>query len=308
MKKLIAALLLSVAAQGSFAQVWHENKFPSQESATFDNNGNDLRGFTNKYKNDFTAKGEKVNEASANNWGYLAVKNVKTPGINKKGELNYFESFDVTLAMYKTRDGGKATWWAREHNSPKGPMVYFKAGTPTTLAMDNVKYSEILNELQAKRFTLVEYADTMFSRNDFDILLKNCLFVKNGTIKDVNEYKTLVDFYNGFLDKFTSVNDAVIDDKSFITFYKAGNNKYAAYFNVVNGKLSGKLELVDAPFDRDRVKFVDDVFKKLTGSTIYLYGDDAFEMEHIIKKRADKANLKLEVRKTTTTRKFNQDI
>jgi hypothetical protein len=308
MKKLIAILLLSVAVQNSIAQVWHENKFPSQEAATFDNNGNDLRGFINKYKTDFQAKGDVVNDASHNSWGYFAIKNVKVPGTDKKGNLNYYESFDVTLGMYKTRDGGKATWWGRQHNSPKGAMVYFKAGDPSMLAMDNVKYADVINELNTKKFTIVEYADTMYSRNDFDLLLKNCIFLKNGTIKEVSQYKTMVDFYNGFLDKFTAVNDAVVDDKSFITFFKAGNNKYAGYFNIVNGKLSGKVELIDAPFERDRIAFVDGLFKNLTGSTIYVYGDDAFEMDRIIRKRAEKANLKLEMRKTTATRKFNQDI
>ncbi len=308
MKKLFTVLLLSSVVSGSYAQVWHQNRFPSQESATFDNNGNDLRGFVNKYKSDFIAKGDKVNDASRSDWGYLAVKNVKTPGIDKKGNLNYFESFDVTLAMFKTGTDGKATWWAREHNSAKGPMVYFKAGDATTLSLPNVKYTEVLNELATKRFTLVEYTDTMYSRNDFDILLKNWAVVKNGTIKNVNDYKTLVDFYNKFLDKFTSINDAVLEDKSFITFFKGTGANYAGYFNMVNGKLSGRIELIDAPFERDRIKFVDDMFKKITGSTIYVYGDDTFGLERIINKRADKANAKLEMRKTTTTRKFNQDI
>jgi hypothetical protein len=46
----------------------------------------------------------------------------------------------------------------------------------------------------------------------------------------------------------------------------------------------------------------------LTGSYIYVYGDDAFGMERIIKTRADKSNIKVEYWKTSTSRKFNQDI
>ena len=308
MKNLIAIILLTVFAEKSMGQVWHQNKFPSPESATYDNNGNDLRGFINTYKNDFLAKGNKVSEVSKNDWGYIQIKNVKIPGSDKEGNLNYYESFDVTLAMNKTRNGGQATWWAREHNSPKGKMVYFKVGDPGTLGLDNVKYSEIISSLQLKSFTIVEYADTMYSQNDFNILLKNCMFIRNGTIKDINDYKALIDFYNRFLEKFTNVNDPVLDKKSFITFFKGGSNHYAGYFNLVNGKLSGKIEFIDALFDRDRVKFVNDMFKKLTGTTIYLYGDDAFEMEAIVKKRAIKSHLRMERRKTNATRKFNEDI
>ena len=187
-------------------------------------------------------------------------------------------------------------------------MKWFKADEPGTLTLDNVKYTEIISELQTKSFTIVEYADSMYSQNDFDILLKNTVFLKNGTIKELGDYKTMINFYNKFLDKFTNVNDAVLDNKSFITFFKGATTQYAGYFNVVNGKLSGKVEAIDAPFERDREKFINDMFKKLNGSAVYLYGDDTFGMENIIKKRAMKHNLKLNRRNTSSTKKFNADI
>ncbi len=307
MKKIIAVLFLCSVAGQSMAQVRHNNKFPSPESATYDNNGNDLRGFINANKTALMTRGAIVNEASGNTWGYLQVKTVKTPGENKKGELNYYESFNVTLALYKSPDGAKATWWAREYNNPKGPMLYYKAGDPGMLSIDNVKYSEIITDLVPKKMTLVEYFDSSFSSKDFDVIMKNCLFMKGGTIKDNADYNAMIDFYNGFLGKFSEVNDAVLDNKSFITFFKNKGNNYVGYFNIVNGKLSGYVELIDAPFERDRIKLINDIFKKLTGSYIYIYGDDTFGMEKMIKQRADKSNIKTDRRMTTMSSKFNQD-
>lgn len=308
MKRLIAGLLFIAVAGSAMAQKLNSNKFPSPESATYDNNGNDLRGFINKHKNDFEAKGNMVNSASGNDWGYLQVRNVKTPGEDKKGNLNYRESFDVTLLMYKTRNDAKATWWSREYNLPKGNMQYYKVGEPGTLPYENVKYSDVINDLQTKSFTVVEYIDTLVNQNDFDLLLKNSIFLRNGAMKDVNDYRTMVNFYNKFLTRFSNVNDPVLDDKSFITFFKGNNADYLGYFNVLNGKLSGHVELIDAPFERDKVKFVNDVFKNLTGSVVYEYGDENLGMSKMIKMRADKLNLKVEVVKTSSSRKFNEDL
>ncbi len=306
MKKLLAVLLLSAATGAVTAQIRHNDKFPSPESATYDNNGNDLRGFISTNKTALNAKGGMVAEQSGNSWGYLQVKNVKVPGQNKKGELNYYESFDVTLALMKSADGTKATWWAREYNNAQGPMLYYKVGDP--LAIDNVKYGEILTDLRPKKVTLVEYYDTVFSPKDFDILLGNTIYMKGGTIKDNSDYGTMISFYNGFLGKFADTKDAVLEDKSFITFFKGGSTNYIGYFNMVNGKVSGFVEDIDAPFERDRVKLINDVFKKLTGTYIYVYGDDAFGMEKIIRQRAEKGNMKMDRRMTTMSGKFNQDM
>ena len=308
MKRLVAGLLFTVVAGNVMAQRLNSNKFPSPESATYDNNGNDLRGFINKNKNDFEAKGAIVNETSINDWGYLQVKNVKTPGEDKNGNLNYQEAFDVTLAMYKTRNGAKATWWSREHNLPKGNMQYYKVGEPGMLAYDNVKYSDIFSDLLEKSFTVVEYVDTLVNPTDFELLLKNTIYIKDGTIKDVSDYKAMVQFYTVFLDHFTKVNDPVLDDKSFITFFKGANTNYVCYFNMVNGKLSGKLEVVDAPFERDKIKLVSDIFKKLTGSVVYQYGNTDFDLAKMIKNRADKSNLKVMAVKTASHHKFNEDF
>lgn len=308
MKKLFAVLLLSAATGSAMAQIRYDNKFPSPEAATYDNNGNDLRGFINTNKTVLNTRGTLVNEQSGNTWGYLQVKNVKIPGQSKKGELNYYAAFDVTLALYKSSDGAKATWWAREYNNAQGPMLYYKAGDPAMLAIDNVKYTEILNDLRPKKFTLVEYYDTVFNPKDFDILLGNTVYMRGGTLKENGDYGTMISFYNGFLNKFSAVNDAVLEDKSFITMFRGGSSNYIGYFNIVNGKLSGYVEMIEAPFERDRVKLVADIFKKLTGSYIYIYGDDTFGLEKIIRQRAEKSNMKTDRRMTTMSSKFNQDL
>ena len=326
MKKIIAVTLFCAVSGAGFAQrkfndrspapvsgdgsyqKRYTNKFPSPESATFDNNGNDLRGFINSNKNALNANGAAVNDASGFSWGYAQVKMVRIPGEDKKGNLNYYEAFDATLVLTKGKDGNKATWWAREYNQPKGPLLYYKAGDPGILSIDNVRYTEVLSDLQQKSFTLIEYYDSIGSQKDFDILLKNTLMVAGGTIKEVGDYKLLVDFYNGFLAKFSNVNDPVLDDKSFITFFKGNNANYVAYFNVINGKLSGRLELIDAPFERDKIKLVADIFKKLTGSFIYIYGAAPFGMDKMIVKRAEATNMKVAQRSTTASRKFNEDF
>ena len=308
MKKLLAVILLSAAMGTTIAQIRYDNKFPSPESATYDNNGNDLRGFINANKTVLNARGSYVNETSGNTWGYTQVKNVKIPGVNKKGELNYYAAFDVTLLLYKGTDGARATWWAREYNNANGPLLYLKAGEPGQLAFDNVRYSDVISDLRPKKFTIVEYYDSVFSPKDYDVLMGNTIYMKGNTSRDNGDYGAMISFYNGFLGKFSAVNDAVLEDKSFITFFGNGNNKYIGYFNIVNGKLSGYVDLIEAPFERDRIKMINDVFKKLTGSYVYIYGDDTFGMDKIIRQRAEKANMKTDRRMTTMSSRFNQDM
>ena len=326
MKKLVAVVLFCAVSGAAIAQSRfntkspvpvsgpmgyqkrYTNKFPSPESATFDNNGNDLRGFINTNKNVLNAVGSAVNDASGFSWGYLQVKTVKIPGQDNKGNLNYYESFDATLALTRGRDGNKATWWAREYNQSRGPLLYYKVGDPGILSIDNVRYTEVINDLQQKAFTLIEYYDSTGNSKDFDILLKNIIMVRSGTIKDIGDYKTLVDFYNGFLGKFSEVNDPVLDDKSFISFFKGNGSDYVGYFNIVNGKLSGRLELIDAPFERDKIKMVSDIFKRLTGNFIYIYGDAPFGMDKMIVRRAEAGNMKVAIKNYSMTSKFNNDL
>ncbi len=309
MKQIIAILLFSIIAGSAFAQKERKVKLPSPEGAIYDNNGNDLRGFINKNKSDFEAKGNKVSDASGDTWAYIQARNVKTPGADKDGNRNYRQNFDVTLAMLKTKDGAKATWWTREYNMPQAKLLYYNVGDPALLGYSNVKYAEVMNDAAAKSFSLVEYTDTLITRADFEQMLKNCIFVKNGTLADMDDYKPMVEFYNGFLSKFTNVNDPVIDNKSFLTLFTGKSKKrYAGYFNVVNGKLSGTVVLVDAPFERDRIKFLNDVFHNLTGSSVHVYGDDYFDMEKLIRARAEKGNLKVDFRKTSSRKKFNEEF
>ena len=312
---IIAGLLISFTFCGSSsAQVCH-NLYPSPEIATYDNGGHDLRGFILTNKNDFLAKGRKVNEYSKNTWGYMQIKNARVPSIdnNKSKEnenyhkLNYSEYIDVTLAMYKTKDGALSTWWARQCNSPKGPLVDMKVDTPRLLDMDYVRYGNIMSDLETKKFTIVEYSDT-YNHKDFDDMLKNYLLVEQGTILDMNDYGAVIDYYNNFESKFSSIEDPLLEYKSFITFFETPKARYAGCFNVVNSKLAGKLEIVDIKYDRDKEVFVAQTFQKLTGSVVYIYGDKTFGMDNVINTYAREHNIKVIRRKTTTDKEFNKDI
>ena len=307
MRKISTLLLVCATTLSVSAQVKQNNKFPSPESVTFENNGNDLRGFINTNKNQLLSKGGVINEASGNSWGYLQIKNAKVPGVDKKGVLNYYESFDATLALYRARDGAKATWWTREYNQPKAPIFYKKVEGADIQGVENIKCNDVFRELESKKFTILEYSNEIPNTRDFDILLKDYIMVKNGSLKDAGDYKALYDFYNGFLNKFTSTSDPLLENRSFITFVEINKEQYVGYFNIVNGKLAGKLEVIEAEFERDRIKLVNDLFKKLTGGYVYVYGDNQFEMEKIITKRAQQSNIKTDNWKTNTTRKFNDD-
>ena len=300
-------LLLSMSASRSLAQLVVHNQYPCAECAVFDNNGSDLRGFINSNKNELYTRGGKVIEYSHNSWGYLEIKNVKVPSMDKKGHLNFYETIDVTLALYKTPDGAKATWMARETNSPKGPMVYIKTNDGDKLGIENVKYTQVTNELETKKFALVEYYDSVYNDRDYDILLKNYLLVKSGTINDVTALKPIIEFYDNFISKFTYLSDPVLEPKSFVTFLTANGVKYIGYFNVINNKLAGKLDVFNVEYEKDRAPLVAELFRKLKGKVVYLYGDDTFGMDLTIEKYARENGLKLKHRKTTTAKKFNDD-
>ena len=142
---------------------------------------------------------------------------------------------------------------------------------------------------------------------DLDVLLKNTLYITSGAVKNVEDYKTIIDFYNTFLTKFTTVNDPMLEDKSFITFVRTANARYIGYFNVLNGKLTGRLELLDLQFESEKPKFINTMLKNITGKEIYVYGDKTFGMEKTLNRRAEANNLKLYRKYTTMTGKFNED-
>lgn len=132
--KLSALLLMSVPAGEATAQRLIHNQYPCAECAVFDNNGTDLRGFINSNKSSLQSEGRKVNEFSNNTWGYVQVKNIQVPSMDKQGNLNYYEAMDVTLALHKTDEGADATWIARETNAQQGPLVYIKTNDEGKLA------------------------------------------------------------------------------------------------------------------------------------------------------------------------------
>jgi len=308
----ISALLVCAVAGNVNAQLQH-NQYPCAECAVYDNNGNDLRGFTISNKRDLNSKGSKVIEASENMWGYLQVRAANVPSVNKtgvrKGELNWGEPITASYILYKTKDGAQATWWARETNNPKGPitskMVKIEGNTPE---IPVIRYETITNDLASKTFTMVEYYNNLYNERDYDVMLKNYFLVENGTIRDADDYKSIVSFYNDFLKKFTYVDDPVVGKRSFITMLKApSGNKYIGYFNIVDGKLAGKLDPVDFQYQKDKDTLVLKMFKKLTSNFVYVYGDENFDLEKPIVMYAREHAIKLKRRHTNTPKKFNED-
>ena len=310
--KITAVLLLCITTGKSIAQLAH-NQYPCAECAVYDNNGNDLKGFIISNKNDLNTKGSKVNEYSANTWGYLQVRSALVPSVNKtgekKGERNFGEPIMATYVLYKTKDDAQSTWWARECNSPKGPITGKKVkAEEEPLAIPDVRYETITNDLEPKNFTIVEYYNNLYNERDYDVLLKNYMLIQNGTVKDPSDYKSIIDFHNDFLKKFSYVSDPVLMKRSFITLLTGTSGaKYIGYFNVVDGKLAGKLEAIDFQYERDKDTLVKKVFTKLTGGMVYVYGDENFDLEKPIVMYARAHDIRLKRRHTNTTKKFNED-
>ncbi len=311
--KTAALLLLTAASGNSIAQTCH-NLYPYADGVVYDNNGHDLNAFIKSNKDDAKHKGEMVKEYSNGTWGYLQIKNTKVPSLNtspdpdlnKKVNLNYSEYIDATLALCNTIDGLKATWWSRQCNNPLGPLVYTKTDDKGKLDIENIKYTYIIKELETKHFTIVEYSGDGYNERDYEQLLKNYLLVENGTLKNGVDYKTMIEFYDNFLTKFTYVEDPLLENKSFITFFSGNKTKYVGYFNIVNHKLAGHVEAVDLQFEKDKDALVNNTFKKLTGNVVYVYGDDIYGLEKTMLKYGHTHNLKLNRRNTTTTEKFNE--
>ncbi len=308
-----SALVLLCTASGTLnAQLMH-NQYPCAECAVGDNNGNDLKGLIISNKRDLYEKGDVVNTASGNTWGYMQIRSATVPSVNKsgekKGELNYVEAITATYALYKTKDGAQAAWWARETNNPKGPLTSrMVKETGDAPEIPIVRYETITEEIEPKVFTIVEYSNNLFNERDFDVLLKNYVLVENGAIKTNEDYKSIISFYNDFLKKFTYVDDPILGKRSFITMLATpAGNKYIGYFNIVNGKLAGHLEFVDFQYQKDKDALVKKIFGKLTGSLVYVYGDDNFDLEKPIVMYAREHEIKLKRRHTNTDKKFNED-
>lgn len=205
-KLTIASLVLATLSLSSGAQVC-SNTFPYAEGAVYDNNGHDLKAFITSNKSDLLDKGKKVSDYSGGEWGYIQVNNAKVPSLDNDGNLNFSQFINATLVLYKTKDGAEATWWARQCNKEKGPLVNTKVDASDRLDMPLVRYEAVTNELKLKPFTIVDCYSNTCNEYDYDELIKNYLLVKNGTVKSVEDYKTLIPFYNNFLKHFTYVED-----------------------------------------------------------------------------------------------------
>jgi hypothetical protein len=314
--QIAAFLVASATANHATAQMANQpidckNQYPCAECAVFDNNGNDLKTFIIDGKRELDDRGSKVLDYSGGDWGYLLVKTGQVPSVSsrwpKKGDLNYTQFIRATYALNKTGGSNKATWWARECSLPNGPMVNIKVDDEGKLGMETVRYPKIMSELESKKFTLVEYVDTMYNARDYDLLLKNHIMLAAGSVTDPSDYKAIIDFYNGFLGKFTYVTDPVLENKIFITFFKGNTHKYVGIFHAVNGKLSGKLELADLEYEKDRDVLINRALRGKSGMTVFIYGDETFGMDKNIIKYARANNIKLKRRVTNTPKKFNEE-
>ena len=300
----------TVAFAPVMAQKVCKNQYPCGDCAVYDNNGNDLSGFIKAYKNQMEASGAKVLDASQDQWGYMMVRTANVPSVSTKwetkGKLNYAYSIRATLVMNKTKDGAQSSWWGRECNMDNGPLVQVKANDEDKTGLEFLRYDKMMRNMEPKKITMVEYLDT-FNMRDYDYLLKSHIVSKLGTVH-ADDYKDVVAFYNGFLGKFSYTDDPVLTKMSFVTFFKGTSNRqYIAYFNLVNSKLSGHLAALDIQYDRDRDTVVKHTFRKLTGKTVYIYGDDSFGLDKTIIVYAKKNDLKLRRRKTDVGTKFNDE-
>jgi hypothetical protein len=295
----------------SIAQTCH-NLYPYADGAVYDNNGYDLRGFVKKNKTAATEKGNKINEYSENKWGYLMVNTVRVPSVSTPHgkwhdvSLNHSEYIDATLAMCVTKESLKSTWWARQCNSPLGPLVCTKVDDEGRLDVPNVRYTDISKELEIKKFTIVEYTNDRYNPRDYDVLANNYLLIENGLVRHDEDYKTIINFYNNFLSKFTYLDDPLLETKSFVTFFHGRDRQYVGYFKIANSKLAGHLETIEIRYERDKEIIVNSLFSKLNTRTVYVYGDDTFSLEKAMLKYAREHDLKLITRATNTTEKFNE--
>lgn len=308
--KIAAIVLSGLTAMPATAQKTCKNQYPCGDCAAYDNNGNDLAGFAKNYSKQMLTNGGKVLNYSNDQWGYLLVRTAHVPSVSSKwetkGELNHAAYIRTTLALKKTSEAGVATWWARECNLDNGPLVQVRTKDDSRVPMEQMRYEKVMSSFLPKKFTLVEYLDT-FNMRDYDYLLKSHIVAKCGDIRQ-EDFKTIIDFYNSFLDKFSYVSDPVLTKMSFVTFVQGtGKTNYIGYFNVVNSKLSGKLEAVNIVYERDRDSLVKHTFANLSGTTIYIYGDDSFGLDKTVIQYAKAHDLKLRRRKTSVTTKFNDE-
>jgi len=306
-KPIATAIFVSLfMATTSFAQVCR-NLFPYAEGVVYDNNGHDLKAFIESNKKDLLYKGGKINGFSGNTWGYLQISNAKVPSLDNDGNMNFSQYINATLALYKTKDGAEATWWSRQCNSPKGPLVNEKVDVADRLDMPLVSSHDVTHDLEFKTFTVVEYFSDVYDAYDYDVLLKNYLLVKTGTVKDVNDYQAIISFYDAFLKKFTYVEDPLLENKSFITFLTVHGTRYIGYFNIANSKLAGHLEAVHLDYEKDKEELIDNIFSRLTGHVVYLYGDNLFSVDKDLLDYSRAHNIRLIQRNTATTKMFNSE-
>lgn len=309
--KYIAAFALSgMVAATATAQKTCLNPSPCADCAVHDNNGNDLAGFVNAYRKQLGINGGKVNTYSNGEWGYLLMRTANVPSVSgkweTKGDLNHSAAIRTALVMNKTKEKEAATWWARECNLDNGAVVEPLPKEKGKVPMEQLRHDKLMNSVSLKKITLVEYLDT-FNMRDMDNMLKSHIVTKLGTVKP-EDYKSVVDFYNGFLGKFSYIDDPVLTKMSFVTFLTgASGAHYMGYFNVVNSKLSGTLVGVNMEYERDRDTLVKKTFKKLTAKTVYVYGDDSFGLDKTLIKYAKNNDMKLRRRKTNVSARFNDE-
>lgn len=307
----VLSLAAGVGAMNVSAQTRQncKNQYPCGDCAVSDNNGNDLAGFVRTHSSVASAANARVSDNSKGEWGYMLMRTVNVPSVSSKwhtkGELSHTSFIRTALALSSVKNEMVATWWARECNLDNGPLVQVKVEDQTKVAAKTQRYEHVMNELEAKKMTLVEYVDTLNVR-DFDNLVGNHIVAKKGVIDD-RDFKAVINYYNDFLKKFSYIEDPIFTKTSFVTFFSGENKKYIGYFNYINEHLSGTLEVLDLQYERDKDAVVASTFSKLKGRTVYVYGDDTYGLDKTIIKYAKANDYKLRRRATNITTKFNEE-
>lgn len=308
---VVSLSLLGAALPGGLqAQTACKNQYPCGFCAVYDNNGNDLAGFVTNYRKQLDVNGGEVLGHSNNTWGYLLTRTVHVASVSSKwdtkGTLNHAAYIRTALTMNKSNEGDVATWWGRECNLDNGPLVQIPVKEEDKVDMKMERYSRLMSSLLPKKMVLVEYLDT-FNARDYDYMVKNYIASKCGTIKP-GDFEGFIGYYNNFLSKFTYFDDPVLSKMSFVTFYKGNSGtKYMSYFNVVNGKLAGRVETLDIEYAHDRDTVVKHTFEKLDGKVVYIYGDDSYGLDKTLIKYGKDHDLKLRRRTTDFAAKINDE-
>lgn len=247
---------------------------------------------------------------------YIFVKSEKVPSMDEKGMLHYDKPFDASyLLRYKSdNEPLEKTWWSHKYNNPKNEIISYNGSLQEIyeeeLDFELTLREDIERELSSNKFVFAEYSGVLKSKGDF--CFTNTLFVKSDVITDVRDYEPLVNFFNGFLQKFQNSQSIKMPNRIFLVTVKGKTkkgkaNKYVAVFKVENNKLQGELQLLKDSNKQTVLTSIENSFPTLsTNGAAYFYGDDLFDMGKSIAEIARRKNIPLITRNTSIDKTFEQ--